>query len=230
MSVIKGLATGDYPNTGRLEALTDAVFAIVMTILVIEIGLSEATGSSEQMGLGQRLIDTLPQFYAYILSFLVLALYWYNHHFTFNLIKRIDGIILWLNILFLMSVALIPFSTSVLGNYENSQTAFIFYGCNLLVINLIIFVLFLYITRKKHLRDSNVDMIYRMKKVKVVLWPNLAIITGMGITFLSVEWARYLYLGFLVMMILFTLPNAFGLSKSLFFKEDKAEVEDDNTQ
>ena len=228
MSVIKGVLSSEYPSTGRMEALTDGVFAIVMTILVLEIGLAEAPGSSEQTGLGQRLIDTWPQFYAYILSFLVLAYYWYCHHFNFNLIERIDGMVLWLNILFLMSVALIPFSTSMLGDYENSQTAFIFYGCHLLVLNLILFVLSNYITRKKHLRDSNIDMAYRTKTVLVFILPNSCIITGIVISFLGVEWARYLYLGFFVVVILWSLRNTFILSKSFSIEEGMAETDNNN--
>jgi uncharacterized membrane protein len=229
MGIIKGLLTGEYPGTGRMEALTDGVFAIVMTLLVLEIALPETMESSEMIGLGQRLMDTWPQFFAYIISFIVLGYYWHMHHYNFNLIERIDGTILWLNILFLLIVALIPFSTNILGEYENNQTAFIFYACHLLVLNLISFVFFNYIIRKKHLRDSNVNVIYRIRIMKMLL-PNLGIITGIVISFFSVEWAGYFYFGFLVVIILESLPNTFKLSRALSYKEDKDKVEDAETQ
>jgi len=107
------------PN--RLEFLTDGVFAIVMTLLVLEISIPEIAHPSLQVELPRRLLELWPKLYSYLLSFFVLGTLWTLHHRSFHSIKRSDNVLLWLNIFFLMFVALMPFTTSIVGNYGIGQ-------------------------------------------------------------------------------------------------------------
>ena len=100
-----------------------------------------------------------PKFYAYVMGFLVLAIFWALHHSVFRYIRRSDEILLWLNILFLMFVALVPFSTAVLGQHTASRTAVALYGGNMLAVSLSLSGIWWYATWRHRLvhRDSAQD-------------------------------------------------------------------------
>ncbi len=108
--------TGLKPN--RMEALSDGVFAIVMTLLVIELSVPLISKLKAAEELGGMLTEMWPKFLAFAVSFLVLGILWSIHHFQFHFIKRSNGMFTWINILFLLSVALIPFSTALIGEYH----------------------------------------------------------------------------------------------------------------
>ena len=99
----------------RIEALTDGVFAIVMTLLVLELSVSAIAEGSVHAELWPRLIDMWPKFLSYAVTFLMLGFMWIFHHRQFSHIKRSDNVFAWINIIALMFVALLPFSTSMLG-------------------------------------------------------------------------------------------------------------------
>jgi uncharacterized membrane protein len=110
---------------GRILALSDGVFAIALTILVIEIALPSHVADEHLRGALARLG---PKYVAYVLSFLVIGRFWLAHHLAFRYIDRSDGRLLWLNLILLMMVAFLPFPTSVLGNYGNVPEAALLYG------------------------------------------------------------------------------------------------------
>jgi uncharacterized membrane protein len=139
----------------RQKALADGVFAIVMTLLVLELAIPEIHGGTNQ-DLTQALAAMWPKFIAYTLSFLVLGVFWLIHHFLFDVIKYYDPRLAWLNILFLLFVALVPFTTSLLGEYLLQKTPAIIYGIQLLVIFFMGFVIWSYATREK-LYDLDID-------------------------------------------------------------------------
>lgn len=114
---------------GRLLALADGVFAIALTLLVIEIALPEGTSDSR---LGAALVALGPRYFAYVLSFAVIARFWIAHHHVFRYIRGYDDTLIWLNFLLLMLVAFLPFPTSVLGEHGNTPTGAIFYGAALI--------------------------------------------------------------------------------------------------
>jgi uncharacterized membrane protein len=105
-------------SPGRIEALTDGTFAIAMTILVLELPaplLFEAASHGEQP---TSFLAMWPEFYIYAMGFIALGVYWTLHHYMFHYIKRSDGVLMWLNILFLIFAALVPFSAKVLSVNE----------------------------------------------------------------------------------------------------------------
>src|SRR5207247_157043 len=104
---------------------SDGVFAIALTILVIEISLPPHVGDHHLRGALARLA---PKYVAYVLSFFVIGRFWIAHHLAFRYIERFDGILLWLNLVLLMMVAFLPFPTSVLGDFGNVPEAALLYG------------------------------------------------------------------------------------------------------
>ncbi|NGN66992.1 DUF1211 domain-containing protein [Streptomyces sp. A7024] len=106
-------------HTGRVEAFSDGVFAIVITILVLEIKVPEHSGSH----LWQELADQWPHYAAYVVSFLVIGVMWVNHHTIFQHLRRVDRPLLYLNLLVLMVVSVIPWTTAVLAEYLTDDAA-----------------------------------------------------------------------------------------------------------
>ena len=124
-----------HPNeTQRIEAFSDGVFAIAITLLIIEIGVPHVTGDES---LSEALGDLWPSYGAYVLSFVMIGIYWANHHSLFRLFVRTDHYFLILNVFFLMTIAFLPFPTAVLGEYldndEQRATAVRLYALGLLL-------------------------------------------------------------------------------------------------
>lgn len=99
----------------RLSTLADGVFAIVMTLLVLELSVPVVKGLSGNSELLLKLAELWPEFLIYGLSFMILGLFWVIHHSIFADVKRYDTTLVWLNIAFLMFVSLVPFSTALVG-------------------------------------------------------------------------------------------------------------------
>jgi uncharacterized membrane protein len=131
----------------RLETCSDGVFAIVITLLVLDIKLPE--GSSA--GLSHALMESLPRVAAYVMSFAVIGLYWISHHRSFQLIAKVDGAVFWLNLLLLLLVSFIPFPTALLGRYPNEALPIVIYGLTLLACNAVGLGLMAYLLRHPHL-------------------------------------------------------------------------------
>jgi len=100
-------------ETDRLLALSDGVIAIAITLLVLEITVPEAPAGTPQSILGDLFFEQWNQYFGYVLSFLVIGLYWTLHRRIFVHIESHDRGIVWLNLLFLLFVAFVPYGTSV---------------------------------------------------------------------------------------------------------------------
>jgi uncharacterized membrane protein len=110
---------------GRILALSDGVFAIAITLLILEIAVPATTGDN---GLPKALLGLWPRYLAYLLSFLVIARFWVTHRLAFRLIARDDATPVWLNLLLLMFVAFLPFPTAVIGAHAGSPAAAVLYA------------------------------------------------------------------------------------------------------
>ena len=110
---------------GRVLALSDGVFAIAATLLIIEVAVPVTAGDAL---LSRALLGLWPRYLAYLLSFLVIARFWVVHRQTFHLIARFDSALIWLNLLLLMLVAFLPFPTAVLGQHVGSPAAAALYA------------------------------------------------------------------------------------------------------
>lgn len=116
-------------ETGRVEAFSDGVLAIAITLLVLELPVPKGQHGT----LAHALVEEWPSFAAYVTSFLVIGIIWINHHQMFGLIARIDRQLMFLNLLLLLFVALIPFSTALLAEYlteggSDARTAAVVYS------------------------------------------------------------------------------------------------------
>ena len=111
----------DEINTGRMETFSDAVIAVIITIMVLELRPPHGAAITE-------LIKTIPLFLAYILSFISIGIYWNNHHHLLHVTKRISGKVMWANLHLLFWISLIPFGTTWIGEHPFEQWPVMFYG------------------------------------------------------------------------------------------------------
>jgi uncharacterized membrane protein len=115
-------------SKSRVEAFTDAVIAIVMTILVLELHQPQSDTLAGLIGVERKL-------FIYIVSFVMLAIYWNNHHHMFQLVKKIDGRVLWANNFFIFTLTLVPFATAWVGDFLDSLIPQLTYGVVTLLAN-----------------------------------------------------------------------------------------------
>lgn len=133
-------------NKARLEALSDGIFAIVMTLLIFDIKVPSMPGEVSNETLWSALLTLWPHIVVYAGTFLVLSVMWINHHFLFQMFaKDVDRRLNLLNLVYLMFVAFFPFSASFIGEYHAYQPATILYGINLLAITLLSIAMIRYI-------------------------------------------------------------------------------------
>ncbi|MCE1254289.1 MAG: DUF1211 domain-containing protein [Anaerolineae bacterium] len=114
----------------RVVFFSDAVFAIAITLLALELRLPELH-SVDDSSLFQALIGIWPRYLGFFISFWSIGSFWLGHHRKFSLLKVLNRRLIWLNLLFLMSIIFIPFPTSVISEYGN-RTATIFYALSMI--------------------------------------------------------------------------------------------------
>src|SRR5579862_5584385 len=95
----------DINTTTRIEALSDGVFAIVLTLMVFQIRIPDLSQENAATQLWPRLVHQWPEFYSYMISFMIVGAYWIGHHGLYHMVKRSSLTLLWLNLVFLMFVA-----------------------------------------------------------------------------------------------------------------------------
>lgn len=147
---------GEIASAARLETLADGVFAIVMTLLVLELGVPVIVETSNA-ALTEALAEMWPQFLIYALSFMVLGVYWLIHKMIFDSVVGADPPLIWLNIVFLMAVGLIPFSTALVGEHGDLPITAFAYGINLLLAFAMAWAAWFYATREHRLVDEDLD-------------------------------------------------------------------------
>ena len=118
-------------NKNRVEAFSDGVFAIVITLLILDIRVPDVDYSQ----LFAALVAVLPRMFAYVISFGVIGVYWLAHHQSLQLIGKLNGFLIWLNLAYLLAVSFMPFPTALLGRYPMQPIPIVIYGLNLIVAN-----------------------------------------------------------------------------------------------
>lgn len=178
----------------RLEALTDGIYAIAMTLLVLNVDVGKITEEINSMGLSKTLLAMYPVFFSYFLGFFLLATLWLVHYRQSRRIKYVDEKYIWINVLGLLFISLIPFSTSLIGDYGDVFVAAVFFHVNLLLAGLVFFWQWTYISGKKELLVESIDagIVKRMK------WRNLLLpitsLVAIVVAFVTPGWSMAIYM------------------------------------
>lgn len=199
-------------SKNRIETLTDAVFAVVMTLLVLDISVPQISSHYAATGgavigaeLLKRLLDLWPKILSFGISFILLAIYWMAHHRQFHYIKHSDRTLVWINIIFLMATCLLPFSTSLFGEYREQQISIIVYGGNSIIIALILCIQWWYATsRHSRLVDENLDPVIKTTSPRRLVFGMIVYLIAIGISFLYIHLSVFL---FALILIPAFMPN-----------------------
>ncbi len=135
----------------RIEALTDGIYAVAMTLLVIELKLPAHDLIHTQDDLINAVGHLLPKFLAWVISFLVLSLFWLGHHRLFQIVRHVDGKLVGLNIVQLGFASLLPFSSALSGEFGDKLFSQIFYSLNMTALSLMAILIARYIHKHPEL-------------------------------------------------------------------------------
>lgn len=115
-------------SKGRVEAFSDGIFAIIVTLLVLEIKVPHISDANSIGTLGTQLVHLLPKFVSWLISFLTVCVIWVNHHRIFVQVGTVNHRLFWLNAILLLWVSLVPFPTALMGDYPANPLAVVLYG------------------------------------------------------------------------------------------------------
>lgn len=169
-------------TTQRLEAFSDGVFAIAITLLILEIKIPDHDALQHQ-SLSKYLLELWPKYFAYVFSFVVIGIFWANHHYMFKLYKKTNHVFNILNVLFLMTISFLPFPTAIFGEYINDeahrQTAVTFYSLGIVLPSLTWLIMWLYASHNKRLLDERLSKKFIHYLTRVFFLSNLLYITAL---------------------------------------------------
>lgn len=181
----------------RLEAFVDAVFAIAMTLLVLGISDPILPHEATSPKILSALIGMRVEFLHYVVAFLILAAFLLAHHKQFARIKKMDINLFWLNILMLLFVCLVPFSTALSGDYHSTQIAVVLFHMNLLVIGLLYLAHWWYASHGHRLVDASLPpSVIRALCFMALIIPLVAFLAIL-VSYISPSASMYMYLAIL---------------------------------
>lgn len=200
----------------RVKAFTDGVFAIIITILVLEIGVPSNLG---EQGLRRALEEIGPTLWAWVISFLIVGMYWVSHRDLFAEIRSVNRDIVWLNLLFLLPTSLIPFAAALLGEYHDDPIALRVYGGVLILASLTRMAMYWYVARRPSLLWDPPTSRGRRLGISLAAAPILVYVLAMAVADLAPTVSLVLYLG---------LPFLYFLLVTILRQnpETKAEADD----
>ncbi|TPW75693.1 TMEM175 family protein [Schumannella soli] len=181
-------------GTDRIQFFSDAVFAIALTLLVLDIRLPTDLGEHPGAGrVASALVELWPQFFGYLLSFVVIAINWVNHHRKFRVIGRWDSGLLIANFALLALVAFLPFPTSALAEYGAVTPVVVLYAATVAALNLAQLWLWVHARRRGLMSHSVDEGVYRFVIANLLAMP---VIFGLSIAiaFVSASWAMYFWI------------------------------------
>jgi uncharacterized membrane protein len=192
------LCYNDCMKPTRLDQLSDGIFAIVLTFLTFDLKIHALPHPTPDQALWDALVTIGPILLSFILSFALIFTYWRAHHYIVSVYaKNIDSRLTSINALFFFFIALIPFSTRLLGEYSETRLAIIIYAANIIMISITLLWMREYVLSSGHLSHSFVTKYEKRRGAIRIVVPMLCAAAAMGICFYS-TWAAFFLLTFAI--------------------------------
>ncbi|MDD1774015.1 MAG: TMEM175 family protein [Methanobacterium sp.] len=190
--MVKSGYNDSFISTKRIETLVDGIFAIAMTLMVLNLHLPDTTGGTNA-AVWAALGNQGTNIFIYALSFFILTAFWLNHHRGFDQIQRADMGLFRLNVIWLFFVAIMPFSTYLVGDYGSSTPAALFFNTNLFLLGIFSFLIRRQVIENelsdKPLKKEDVNLTYKLH----LIIPGIAAL-GMILSFLIPDYCYFVYL------------------------------------
>jgi uncharacterized membrane protein len=177
----------------RIAALVDGIFAVAMTLLVLDLKLPEGVKMSDDAEVWRQLLELTGRFSTYTLSFIVLGTFWIGHHSLFHFVRKVNRGLLWLNLLFLLFITLLPFSTNLLSGHAHLQIPIVVYGINLLLISLTSLLQLSYLAHHPVLSHDQLTPSWIANVRRRTLIPVVIVVASIALSFYKPNFAMSAY-------------------------------------
>jgi uncharacterized membrane protein len=198
----------DTYSIDRVLAISDGVFAFAITLLVLDLAVPALASGASSADLLNALSKESTVFLSYLLSFLIAGVWWNAHHRNFGHIRKSDSTLRWLNLFFLLWIALLPFFTKILDQYNTLQAAVMLYAVDQAAAGILMALSWLYATRNHHLVEPNLSK----STINFVLVVNIIapvfFIISIGVSFLNPSATSLLW--YAMIPVLFIVHNLYG--------------------
>jgi uncharacterized membrane protein len=170
---------------GRLEALADGVFAIALTLLILDIKVPTLAPDEGGDALARKLLGLWPNVLAFVVSFLIIGVFWVGHHALLHYVRRSDRPFLWMNLFFLLVISAMPFSAALLAAHREQQVAIEVYCGNLILGGCLLYAQLRYAAGPGRLFDADMDpALLRAGGRRILMGPALYTV-ALGLSFVS---------------------------------------------
>ena len=180
-------------STSRTEAFSDGIFAIAATLLVLELKVPQV----EPGGLADALLESWPSYATYVVSFLTIGIIWVNHHAVLDRIREVNRPLLFMNLMFLMAVAAIPFPTALLGDYlqagHDERLAAAVYGGTMSLMGVTFGAIWAYAVLSDDLLHARVDRTRARRSLWIFAAGTPLYLLAIGASLLSATLALVIY-------------------------------------
>jgi len=180
-------------GTTRIEALADGIFAVAMTLLVLDVKLPDGELYKSNHDLIERLFSLEHIYVIYLVSFIVLGMYWVAHHAAFHFIRYVDHTLLWINLIFLFLITSVPFGTDLLGSHNTLTFPYLYFGSKVLVLSSLLLAQTIYLRRHPELAQPSLTPAVVRQIVKRTAIFAMVPVLSMAAVFYNTRLALYLY-------------------------------------
>jgi uncharacterized membrane protein len=183
----------EYMDTKRLETLVDGIFAIAMTLLVLGLAVPQINVPLSNAVVSNAIYNLIPNFISLVISFILLAIFWKIHHRIFKQINKMNGTLLWINVIWLLFIVLVPFSSTLTGDYGDYPISHIIFNLNMLGIASLLYLNWHYADYKNFIHEKiDAEQITFTKRINSAFI--LITILALLLSFVIPQWAETVYL------------------------------------
>ena len=186
--------SSNFVSKNRIETLVDGIFAIAMTLLVLGLAVPHLTAPVTAGAIQSSLYALIPSFYVLVLSFVLLAIFWNNHHRIYTQIKAVNGTLLWINIIWLLFIVLIPFSASLSGQYGSFIIVKVIFNINMLGIAALLYLnAYILLNHNDYIHpEGNSNQLISSANSSIFFI--IVVLIALAVSFILPSWANIAYL------------------------------------
>lgn len=178
----------------RMEALIDGIFAVALTLLVLDIKLPDGVTFANNRELWNHLVELERHFVIYTISFVVIGIYWVAHHVQFHYVRFTDRRLIWINMLFLLLISFLPFATDLVGDHEDLTLPVEIYGVTLLLISALSYLHLRYLSRHPYLATAELNSVaVRLLRRRIAVFALLPLLS-MVVALYNTRFALFVYI------------------------------------
>ena len=182
-----------YVSKNRIQTVVDGIFAIAMTLLVLGLAVPDIKAPVTAMALNSSLHSLIPSLIAMVISFIMTALFWNIHHRIYSQIKYVSGVLVWVNIIWLLFIVLIPFSTSLNGQYGDFTIVKVIFNINMLgIASLLLLNVHILLSDPEYFQEKGErEMLISSRKASIIFV--LVIFLALFLSFIIPAQSSYVY-------------------------------------